>query len=251
MFPDRCGQSVLHIGLPHVQTVALADLPQHLGGNPGSNAVGRNIAGHYRTGGDDAARPDGHTAAHRHTGAQPAVVPDGDGLGILQLVAAVGIVRIGPLLRHERVVGRGQRYVGANEDVIPQRDGCHVQKHAVVVDEAVPSHVDVHTVFAVKGRESLEIFPFRRGDQPLQRPLLGLGAPQGNAVESVAAEHARAVPLGDLRIGGAVEPSRYHALPFTDVRFRGQRLLQLLSQRIGPLQIVPAQIGGGGGITRI
>ena len=57
MFPDRCGQSVLHIGLPHVQTVALADLPQHLGGNPGSNAVGRNIAGHYRTGGDDAAAP--------------------------------------------------------------------------------------------------------------------------------------------------------------------------------------------------
>ena len=36
-----------------MQTVALADLPQHLGGNPGSNAVGRNIAGHYRTGGDE------------------------------------------------------------------------------------------------------------------------------------------------------------------------------------------------------
>ena len=72
--------------------VALADLPQHLGGYAGGNAVGWDVTRHHRAGGDDASRSDGHATAHRRTGAQPTVIPDGDGFGILQRMAAVGIL---------------------------------------------------------------------------------------------------------------------------------------------------------------
>ena len=75
-----------------MQAVALADLPQHSGGYTGSDTVGWDVPCHHRAGGDDAARSDGHAAAHRRTGAQPAVIPDGDGFGILQRMAAVGVL---------------------------------------------------------------------------------------------------------------------------------------------------------------
>ena len=98
--------------------VALADLPQHLGGCAGGNAVGWDVAGHHRAGGNDTARPDGYAAADRHAGAQPAVVPDGHGLGVLQLVAAVGGVGKGSFLGDKRMVGRGQRHIGADDPMI-------------------------------------------------------------------------------------------------------------------------------------
>ncbi len=89
-------------------------------------------------GGDDASRSDGHATAHRRTGAQPAVIPDGDGFGILQRMAAVGVICIGSFFGDKRMVGRGQRHIGFNEHIVPQRNGCYIQKYAVVVDETVP-----------------------------------------------------------------------------------------------------------------
>lgn len=198
-----------------MQAVALVDLPQHSGGYTGSDTVGWDVTRHHRAGGDDASRSDGHATAHRRTGAQPAVIPDGDGFGILQRMAAVGVICIGSFFGDKRMVGRGQRHIGSNEHIVPQRNGRYIQKYAVVVDETVPPHIDIHAVLAVKGCKRLEILPFCGGDQALQRTLLGLGTPQREAVEPVTAAHTHPVPLGNLRIGRRIETPRHHPLPFT------------------------------------
>ena len=113
------------------------------------------------------------------------------------------------------MVGRGQRHIESNEHIVPQRNGRYIQKYAVVVDETVPPHIDIHAVLAVKGCKRLEILPFCGGDQALQRTLLGLGTPQREAVEPVTAAHTHPVPLGNLRIGRRIETPRHHPLPFT------------------------------------
>ena len=41
-----------------------------------------------------------------------------DGLGVLQLVAAVGVVGKGPFLRKKRMIRRGQRHIDAAEPMI-------------------------------------------------------------------------------------------------------------------------------------
>ena len=153
-------------------------------------------------------------AAHRHAGGKPTVVPDGDGFGILQRMAAVGVVCIGSFFGDKRMVGRGQRHIGSNEYIVPQRNGRYIQKHTFVVDKAVLPHMDVHAVFAVKRRKNLEIPAHCGWNQLLQRPLLGLCPPQRDAVEAVAAQHARPMPLRYLRIRRVIEPPRHHAFPF-------------------------------------
>ena len=75
------------------------------------------------------------------------------------------------------MVRRGQCHMGADEHIVPQCDGRYVQKYAVVIDETVLPHMDVHAVLAVKGRKDLEVFSLPGGDQPFQSPLLGLGVP--------------------------------------------------------------------------
>lgn len=150
-----------------------------LAGTPAAILLGGDVPRDHRTGGDDAPRPDGHAAAHRHAGGKPAVVPDGDGRGVLQLMMAVRIVRKCPLLRGKGMVGRSQRHIGADQHIVPHRNGRHVQKHTFVVDKAALPHMDVHAVFAVKRRKNLEIPAYCGGNQLLQRPLLGLCPPQG------------------------------------------------------------------------